>query len=101
MRLVGLCSSASARCPVARAIEKGDTKGFMKVVDTETGKIPGAAMLGPGGDKAVHGMLDMRNAGVPHTTFQHAVPIHPTVSELIPTALGELRPADVSRDRAA
>ena len=101
MRLVDLCSSASARCPVARAIEKGDTNGFMKVVDAETGKIPGAAMLGPGSDKAVHGMLDMRNAGVPYTTFQHAAPIHPTVSELIPTALGELRPADVSRDRAA
>jgi pyruvate/2-oxoglutarate dehydrogenase complex dihydrolipoamide dehydrogenase (E3) component len=73
----------------------------MKVVDAETGKIPGAAILGLGGDKAVHGMLDMMNAGGPHTTFQHAVPIHPTVSELIPTALGELRPADVSRDRAA
>ena len=54
----------------------------------------------PGG-KAVHGMLDMRNAGVPHTTVQHAVPIHQTVSELIPTALGEPRPADVRRDRAA
>ena len=73
----------------------------MKVVDAETGKIPGAAILGPGGDKAVHGMLDMMNAGVPHTILQHAVPINPTVSGLIPTALGELRPADVSRDRAA
>jgi len=73
----------------------------MKVVDAEMGKIPGAAILGPGGDKAVHGMLDMMNAGVPHTTLQHAAPIHPTVSELIPTALGELRPADVSRDRTA
>jgi len=73
----------------------------MKVVDAETGKIPGAAILGPGGDNAVHGMLDTRSAGVPHTTFQHAGPIHPTVSELIPTALGELRPADLTRDRVA
>jgi pyruvate/2-oxoglutarate dehydrogenase complex dihydrolipoamide dehydrogenase (E3) component len=76
---------------VARAIEKGQTEGFMKVVvDSETDAILGAAILGVGGDEAIHGILDMMNARVPATTLQHAVPIHPTVSELIPTILGEL-----------
>ncbi len=76
---------------VGRAIEKDETKGFMKVVaDAGTRKILGAAILGTGGDEAIHGILDMMNAGVPYTTLQHAVPIHPTVSELIPTMLGEM-----------
>jgi len=78
---------------VARAIEKGETHGFMKVtVDAETRKILGAAILGPGGDEAVHGILDVMNAGVPYTALQRAMPIHPTVSELIPTLLGDLQP---------
>src|SRR5690348_15773270 len=78
---------------VARAIEKGETQGFMKVVvDRETDAILGAAILGVGGDEAIHGVLDMMNARVPAATLQHAVPIHPTVSELIPTILSELRP---------
>ena len=76
---------------VGRAVEKDETKGFMKVVvDAETQRILGAAILGTGGDEAIHGILDMMNAGVPYTTLQHAVPIHPTVSELIPTMLGEM-----------
>ena len=79
---------------VSRAIEKGETKGFMQVVvDAETHKILGAAILGTGGDEAIHGVLDMMNAGVSYVTLQHAVPIHPTVSELIPTMLSEMRPA--------
>jgi len=83
---------------VARAVEKGETKGFMKVVvDAETSKILGAAILGTGGDEAIHGVLDMMNAGVPYTTLQHAVPIHPTVSELIPTMLSEMRSGEVSQ----
>src|SRR5215216_1232811 len=78
---------------VGRAIEKGETKGFMKVVvDAETHKILGAAILGTGGDEAIHGILDMMNAGVSYATLQRAVPIHPTVSELIPTMLGDMRP---------
>jgi pyruvate/2-oxoglutarate dehydrogenase complex dihydrolipoamide dehydrogenase (E3) component len=78
---------------VGRAIEKGETQGFMKiVVDAQTNKILGAAILGTGGDEAIHGVLDIMNAGAPYTTLQRAVPIHPTVSELIPTILGELRP---------
>ena len=83
---------------VGRAIEKGETKGFMQVVvDAETHKILGAAILGTGGDEAIHGVLDMMNAGVSYATLQRAVPIHPTVSELIPTMLSEMRPAEVSQ----
>jgi pyruvate/2-oxoglutarate dehydrogenase complex dihydrolipoamide dehydrogenase (E3) component len=78
---------------VARAIEKGETKGFMKVVaDAQTKQILGAAILGVGGDEAIHGILDMMNAGATYPVLQWAVPIHPTVSELIPTVLGELKP---------
>jgi pyruvate/2-oxoglutarate dehydrogenase complex dihydrolipoamide dehydrogenase (E3) component len=78
---------------VGRAIEKGETQGFMKiVVDAETRKILGAAILGTGGDEAIHGIIDMMNAGAPYPVLQRAVPIHPTVSELIPTMLGELQP---------
>jgi pyruvate/2-oxoglutarate dehydrogenase complex dihydrolipoamide dehydrogenase (E3) component len=78
---------------VSRAIEKGETDGFMKiVVDAETKKILGGAILGTGGDEAIHGVLDTMYAGVPYTTLQRSVGIHPTVSELIPTVLGELRP---------
>lgn len=78
---------------VARATEKGETQGFMKVVvDAETRKILGAAILGTGGDEAIHGVLDIMNAAVPYDVLEHAVPIHPTVSELIPTMLSEMRP---------
>ena len=76
---------------VGRAVEKGETLGFMKVVaNAETGKILGAAILGPGGDEAVHGILDAINAGTPYRELQWAVPIHPTVSELIPTVIGAM-----------
>ena len=86
---------------VSRAIEKGETQGFMKLVaDAETKQILGAAILGTGGDEAVHGILDAMNAGVPYPTLQWAVPIHPTVSELIPTLIGDLRsPEPVAPDR--
>lgn len=78
---------------VGRAIEKDETKGFMKIVaDADTKQILGAAILGTGGDEAIHGILDMMNAGVEYPTLQWAVPIHPTVSELIPTVLGDLKP---------
>jgi pyruvate/2-oxoglutarate dehydrogenase complex dihydrolipoamide dehydrogenase (E3) component len=78
---------------VSRAVERGDTRGFMKVVvDAETRRILGAAILGTGGDEAIHGILDVMHAGLPCDVLQRAVPIHPTVSELIPTLLGELLP---------
>ena len=83
---------------VGRAIEKGETQGFMKVVvDAETKKILGAAILGTGGDEAIHGVLDIMNADVTYDVLKCAVPIHPTVSELIPTLLGDLKPAELPR----
>jgi pyruvate/2-oxoglutarate dehydrogenase complex dihydrolipoamide dehydrogenase (E3) component len=79
---------------VGRAIEKGETQGLMKVaVDADTKKILGAAILGTGGDEAIHGVLDIVNAGVTYDVLKWAVPIHPTVSELLPTLLGDLKPA--------
>jgi pyruvate/2-oxoglutarate dehydrogenase complex dihydrolipoamide dehydrogenase (E3) component len=78
---------------VGRAVEKGETLGFMKiVVDAETKKILGAAILGTGGDEAVQCITATMYAGAPYTTLSHAVLIHPTVSELIPTMLGEMAP---------
>jgi pyruvate/2-oxoglutarate dehydrogenase complex dihydrolipoamide dehydrogenase (E3) component len=78
---------------VGRAVEKGETLGLMKVVvDRETRRILGAAILGTGGDEAIHGVLDIINADIPYDQLQRAVPIHPTVSELIPTVLGEMQP---------
>lgn len=83
---------------VGRAIEKDETKGFMKaVVDAESERILGAAILGTGGDEAIHGILDIMNAGLPYTALRRAMPIHPTVSELIPTLFGELQPVDPQR----
>ena len=77
---------------VGRAVEKGETQGFIKVVaDADTRKILGAAILGTGGDEAIHGVLDMMNAGVTYDVLQWAVPIHPTVSELLPTVLKGLK----------
>jgi pyruvate/2-oxoglutarate dehydrogenase complex dihydrolipoamide dehydrogenase (E3) component len=78
---------------VSRAIEKGETEGFMKVlVDAETKQILGASILGTGGDEAVHCIIDTMYAKAPYTNIQRAVHIHPTVSELIPTVLGDLKP---------
>jgi len=78
---------------VGRAVEKGETKGFMKIVaDADTQRILGAAILGTGGDEAIHGILDMMNADQPVSALRWAVPIHPTVSELIPTLLLGLEP---------
>ncbi len=78
---------------VGRAVEKDETQGFMKIiVDAETRRILGASILGLSGDEAIHGILDIMNAKVPYDVLERAVPIHPTVSELIPTVLNDLRP---------
>jgi len=78
---------------VARAVEKGETQGFMKIlVDANSREVLGAAILGTGGDEVVHSILDVMYAKAPYTVIQRAMHIHPTVSELIPTMLGELQP---------
>jgi pyruvate/2-oxoglutarate dehydrogenase complex dihydrolipoamide dehydrogenase (E3) component len=78
---------------VARAVEKGETQGFMKViVDAETREILGAAILGVTGDEVIHTLLDVMYAKAPYTTVSRAMHIHPTVSELLPTLLQGLRP---------
>ncbi len=78
---------------VGRAVEKSETLGFMKiVVDAETKRILGAAILGTGGDEAVHCITATMYADAPYTALQRSVLIHPTVSELIPTVLGEMQP---------
>ncbi|AJY44552.1 FAD-containing oxidoreductase [Martelella endophytica] len=79
---------------VARAKEKGETAGLMKLVaDADTGKLLGGAILGPGGDEAIHAVLNLINMGATAKDLQWAVPIHPTVSELLPTLAGGLSPA--------
>jgi pyruvate/2-oxoglutarate dehydrogenase complex dihydrolipoamide dehydrogenase (E3) component len=78
---------------VGRAREAGETQGFMKVlVDAKSQELLGAAILGLNGDEVVHSLLDMMYAKRPYTTLQRAVHIHPTVTELVPTLLGELKP---------
>ncbi len=80
---------------VGRARERGETQGFMKIlVDAETKRVLGAAVLGIGGDEVIHSVLDVMYAGAPYTVIQRAVRIHPTVSELIPTMLEELKPLE-------
>ena len=78
---------------VGRAVEKGETQGFMKVlVDAETKDVLGAALLGIECDEVIHSILDVMYAKAPYTVVQRAMHIHPTVSELIPTMLGEMKP---------
>jgi pyruvate/2-oxoglutarate dehydrogenase complex dihydrolipoamide dehydrogenase (E3) component len=78
---------------VSRAVEKGETQGFIKImVDAESKHILGASILGTGGDEVIHCLLDLMYAKAPYTVMQRAVHIHPTVSELLPTILGELKP---------
>jgi len=78
---------------VSRAVEKGETQGFMKIlVDEENGEILGCSILGPAGDEAVHCVLDLMYAKAPVKTLQRAVHIHPNVAELLPTIAQELKP---------
>ena len=78
---------------VGRAVEKGETQGFMKaIVDAESKAILGAAILGVTGDEVIHTLLDVMYAKAPYTTVSRAMHIHPTVSELLPTMLQDLQP---------
>jgi pyruvate/2-oxoglutarate dehydrogenase complex dihydrolipoamide dehydrogenase (E3) component len=77
---------------VGRAVEKGETQGFMKiVVDADSSQILGASILGTGCDEVVHCLLDMMYAKQSYEVMRRAMHIHPTVSELLPTMLGDLR----------
>ena len=87
---------------VGRANEKGETQGFMKVtVDADSKEILGAAILGIEGDEVIHCILDVMYAKAPYTVLQRAMHIHPTVSELVPTILGELKPLESAVGSAA
>jgi pyruvate/2-oxoglutarate dehydrogenase complex dihydrolipoamide dehydrogenase (E3) component len=78
---------------VSRAYEKGETKGFMRIlVDKETKQILGASLLGLSGDEVIHSILDVMYAKAPYTVIRRAMHIHPTVSEFIPTMLEDLAP---------
>ncbi len=78
---------------VSRAFEKGETQGFMKIlVDGDSKQILGASILGVGGDEVIHSILGLMYAKAPYTVMQRAMHIHPTVSELLPTMLGDLKP---------
>jgi len=80
---------------VGRARERSETQGFMKIfVDAGSKKILGAAILGIGGDEIVHSLINVMYADAPYTVIQRSVPVHPTVSELIPTLLGDLKPLE-------
>jgi pyruvate/2-oxoglutarate dehydrogenase complex dihydrolipoamide dehydrogenase (E3) component len=80
---------------VARAIEKGETRGFLKIhVEQASGRILGAALLGTGADESVHSLLDAIYSRTSYRTFQRHVRIHPTVSELLPTVLENLLPIE-------
>jgi pyruvate/2-oxoglutarate dehydrogenase complex dihydrolipoamide dehydrogenase (E3) component len=80
---------------VGRAVEKGEAQGFMKVlVDADSKEFLGAAILGTGGDEVIHCVLDLMYARAPYTVMQWAMHIHPTLSELIPTMLDQLRPLE-------
>jgi len=85
--------STMAMEDVSRAYERGETKGFMKiVVDRDSKQILGASLLGLAGDEVIHCILDLMYAKAPYTVMQRAMHIHPTVSEFIPTMLGDLKP---------
>jgi pyruvate/2-oxoglutarate dehydrogenase complex dihydrolipoamide dehydrogenase (E3) component len=78
---------------VGRAYERSETKGFMKIiVDARSKQLLGAALLGIEGDEVIHSLLDVMYARAPYTVITRAMHIHPTVSELVPTLLGRLKP---------
>jgi len=92
-----VCVGVRPMARVGRAIERGETLGFMKViVDGSNNQLLGAAILGVNGDEAIHCLLDTMYAQAPYQTVSHAVHIHPTVAELLPTTLQSLQPATAS-----
>jgi pyruvate/2-oxoglutarate dehydrogenase complex dihydrolipoamide dehydrogenase (E3) component len=78
---------------VSRANERGETKGFLKIlVDRDSKQILGASFLGLNGDEAIHCVLDLMYAKATYTVMERAMHIHPTVAEFLPTLLGDLKP---------
>lgn len=78
---------------LSHRIPARETQGFIKIlVDADSQEILGAAILGIGGDEVVHVLLDVMYAKAPYTLVSRAVHIHPTVSELLPTTLQNLKP---------
>lgn len=78
---------------VSRAVEKGETRGFLKIhVEASSKRILGASLLGTGADESVHSLIDAVYAKLPYPEFQRHVRIHPNVSELLPTVLEDLKP---------
>jgi len=80
---------------VGRAEEKGETQGFMKILaDAQSKLILGASLLGVECDEVIHSILDIMYAKAPYTVIQRAMHVHPTVTELIPTLLGQMQPLE-------
>ena len=80
---------------IGRAKERGETEGFMEaLVDAETRRLLGATLFGIGADEIIHSLINAMAGDLPIETILRAVPVHPTVSELIPTMLGALKPLD-------
>lgn len=80
---------------VGRAVERGETEGFMRIlIDRDSKQIVGASLLGLNADEVVHEILDLMYAKAPYTILQRAMHIHPTVSEYLPTMLGSLTPLE-------
>src|SRR5262249_42529728 len=76
------CNSERTMTRVGRAVEKGETEGFMKVlVDAGTKEILGGSLLGIECDEVIHSILDVMYAEAPYTVIQRAMHIHPTVTE--------------------
>jgi len=85
--------STMAMEDVSRAYEKGETKGFMKIlVDRDSKQVLGASLLGLAGDEVIHCIIDLMYAKAPYTVMQRAMHIHPTVSEFLPTMMQDFRP---------
>jgi len=77
---------------IARAKEKGETAGKLKIfIENDTNKILGATFLGAGADEYIHTVIDQMYAGASYEIIRDAIHIHPTVSELIPTMLENLK----------
>ena len=97
-RLEATCITArnlGAQISIGVDCQRGETHSFMKIlIDAETERILGAAILGVGGDEVIHSSLDIQHTDAPYTVIQRAIHIHPTVTVLIPTMLGDLRPLE-------